>query len=312
MTHEADNSDGKPDDAVTVLIVDDGVLDRRMAGVIVEKQLGWLIESASDGTEALEHMGRQLPHVVLTDMRMPNMDGLQLVAEVRNRFPDVPVVLMTGHGNEEVAMRALQEGAASYVPKKCLSSDLATTLRRVVDVATIERRRLEMWKSLTRTEFEFLLTNDWTVVPDVIAHIQSYLERLGRCDATDVLRIGVTLEESLVNAIHHGNLEVSSCLRQEGGDLYLQTARERREVHPYCDRRVHFVVRICEDGVHFTVRDEGNGFDPSLLPDPTDPAGLERIGGRGLLLIHAFMDEVEFNETGNQITMVKRWGDSKV
>ena len=53
------------------------------------------------------------------------------------------------------------------------------------------------------------------------------------------------------------------------------------------------------------VRDDGNGFDPAILPDPTDPANLERVSGRGLLLIQTFMDSVRHNATGNEITMVK-------
>ena len=53
------------------------------------------------------------------------------------------------------------------------------------------------------------------------------------------------------------------------------------------------------------VADEGHGFDPNTLPDPTDPANLERVGGRGLLLIRTFMNEVTFNKAGNAITLVK-------
>ena len=54
------------------------------------------------------------------------------------------------------------------------------------------------------------------------------------------------------------------------------------------------------------VRDDGRGFDPSKLPDPTDPANLQKCCGRGLFLIRTFMDEVRFNDTGNEITMIKR------
>ena len=56
----------------------------------------------------------------------------------------------------------------------------------------------------------------------------------------------------------------------------------------------------------YVVEDEGPGFDPATLPLPTDPANLERIGGRGLMLIRTFMDEVEHNEKGNRITLRKR------
>ena len=56
----------------------------------------------------------------------------------------------------------------------------------------------------------------------------------------------------------------------------------------------------------YTVRDEGPGYDPSSLPDPTDPANVEKVSGRGLFLIRTFMDQVYHNETGNEITMIKR------
>ena len=60
----------------------------------------------------------------------------------------------------------------------------------------------------------------------------------------------------------------------------------------------------CE--ARFTIRDEGKGFDPSSLPDPTDPENLLKASGRGLLLVRTFMSEVTFNGIGNEITMIKR------
>jgi len=65
-------------------------------------------------------------------------------------------------------------------------------------------------------------------------------------------------------------------------------------------------VRLNCSEACFTIRDEGPGFDPSKLPDPTDPENLLKASGRGLLLIKTFMDEVTHSANGNQITMVKR------
>ena len=62
------------------------------------------------------------------------------------------------------------------------------------------------------------------------------------------------------------------------------------------------------DSATFVISDEGPGFDAAALRDPTDPENLEKAGGRGLLLINAFMDEVRHNDMGNEITMVKRKG----
>ena len=82
--------------------------------------------------------------------------------------------------------------------------------------------------------------------------------------------------------------------------------RDRRRESPYRDRRVHLWARESRDEATYVVRDEGPGFDPSALPDPTDPANLKKPSGRGLLLIRTFMDEVNHNAKGNEITMILR------
>ena len=81
--------------------------------------------------------------------------------------------------------------------------------------------------------------------------------------------------------------------------------KRRRAESPYAERTV--LVRAEQDAASLVciVEDEGDGFDPSGLPDPDDPRGLEESSGRGLILIRSFMDEVSFNDKGNQIRMVK-------
>jgi anti-sigma regulatory factor (Ser/Thr protein kinase) len=83
-------------------------------------------------------------------------------------------------------------------------------------------------------------------------------------------------------------------------------AEFRRRRPPYRDRRLHIRARLSRRQAVYVIRDEGPGFDPSTLPDPTDPAHLEMTTGRGLLLIRAYMDGVAFNWDGNQITLTKR------
>jgi len=65
-------------------------------------------------------------------------------------------------------------------------------------------------------------------------------------------------------------------------------------------------MHLTKDEATFIIRDEGAGFDPNDLPDPTAPENLIRASGRGILLIRTFMDDVCFNDKGNEITMVKR------
>ena len=119
----------------TVLVVDDSPIDRRLVGSILEKISGTKTEYAGDGAEALLKIERSPPDVVLTDLQMPKMDGLELVSTVRSRFPLVPVILMTGHGSEDIAVQALQRGAASYVNKSSISDELSRCLRTPLHIA---------------------------------------------------------------------------------------------------------------------------------------------------------------------------------
>ena len=102
----------------TVLVVDDSAMDRRLAGAIIQKAEGWKPVFAGNGVEALELIPRVSPDVVLTDMLMPQMDGLELVEAVRAKYPLTPVILMTAHGSEDLAIRASRRGRPVTSPSR--------------------------------------------------------------------------------------------------------------------------------------------------------------------------------------------------
>jgi CheY-like chemotaxis protein len=290
----------------TILVVDDSPVDRHLAGKLLEKAAGLTVVYAADGRSALDLMRDNTPDLVLTDMQMPGLDGLQLTGEIRTRFPSVPVILMTAHGSEELAVQALQQGASSYVPKRNLGQDLAETVENVLGVAKAAQTQERLLESLTQTDSHYMLRNDITLIPPLIGHLQENLARMKLCDEVGRLRVTVALQEALVNAIYHGNLEVSSELREQDDKAYQALLKERQTTKPYRDRRVYVTARETPAEAVYVIRDEGPGFDPSSLPDPTDPANVEKVSGRGLFLIRTFMDRVEHNEAGNQITMLKR------
>jgi anti-sigma regulatory factor (Ser/Thr protein kinase) len=138
------------------------------------------------------------------------------------------------------------------------------------------------------------------------------LVEVGLCDLTGATRAGIALEEALLNAIYHGNLEVSSELRENGDEAFHKLAAERRKQHPYCDRRVKVTARMSPARAAFVIVDQGPGFDVSRLPDPTDLNNIDRPSGRGVLLMRAFMSHVRYNAAGNGVKLIKssdRGGD---
>jgi CheY-like chemotaxis protein len=281
-------------------------MDRHLAGSIVQKLGGWQATFATNGVEALAVLEKQVPEVVLTDMLMPEMDGLQLVQAIRSKHPLVPVILMTAHGSEDIAIQALQRGAASYVPKKSLARDLGETLEQVLVSSSARRQEQRILERLDVFEARFVLENDTGLIPPLVGHLEEDLARLKLCEPGSLVLLGVALHEALTNAMLHGNLELDSAMRETDEKEYYRLALSRRGEAPYSERKAHVAAVFTRKEVTFVVRDEGQGFDPALLPDPTDPANLGKVSGRGLLLIQTFMDRISHNEKGNEITMVKR------
>jgi len=304
--HSLPAVDKEADDVATVLIVDDYVVDRRIAGGIVEKVDGLRAAYAGDGGSALVAIEAKMPVAVLTDLQMPQMDGLALVQEIRRRFPRLPVILMTAYGSEDVAIQALRAGAANYVPKKSLARELGETLRQVLAVSAVDRHRQRILGSLEKRESRFLIENDPSLITPLISLLQEDLGGMGLCDDTGRMRVGVALQEALANALYHGNLEVSSDLRQEDESEFYDLANRRRVLEPYTLRKIHVEARFERDEATYTIRDDGPGFDTSSLDRPIEPEDLMRIGGRGMLLIRTFMDDVRHNASGNEITLIKR------
>lgn len=290
----------------TVLVVDDSAVDRRLVGGLLEKDAELKVRYAVDGGDALAAMKRGPVDLVLTDLVMPGMDGLQLVAAVRGSTPSVPVILMTSKGSEEIAVRALQDGAASYVPKRILAQELLDTVRRVIALSARQRSHGRLLGHMTHSLCKFELGNESALVSTLVQYLQENLLQMGLCGDAECTRIGVALEEAMVNAMYHGNLEVGSELRGEDDTSFYRVAAERARVPPYRDRRILIQANLTRDEAVFSIRDEGPGFDPSTLPDPTSPESLERVSGRGLLLMRAFMDDIRHNSTGNEVTLVKR------
>ncbi|HAY80226.1 MAG TPA: hypothetical protein DCY79_10515 [Planctomycetaceae bacterium] len=288
----------------TVLVVDDAVLDQRLAGGFVEAA-GYKPCYASDGQQALEALANVTPDIVLTDLQMPHLDGLELVRRMSVEFPKVPVILMTAHGSEEIAREALNAGATSYVPKETLPQNLVEVLRMVEEVTGKRLEKDELLKIFVGSSSQFEFGYEPHATSAIINYVQQELEQIDFCDEGTRTLVCTALLEALTNAIDHGNLELDSKLRDER-DTYVNLGKERAQVEPYRSRRVYVDTRMTQQEVTFTVRDEGPGFDTTQIPDPTDPENLLKPSGRGIMLIRSFMDEVQFNDVGNEITMIKR------
>lgn len=179
-----------------------------------------------------------------------------------------------------------------------------STDTRVSDFA-IETCRADDSGPVRRVLF-FEIENDPTRISRVLNVVVEEVARMELADRPDDFRLRLALEEALMNAVVHGNLEVGSDLREAGDGAYERLIERRRHQEKYRGRRVRLTCDLRRDEAVFVVRDEGIGFDVNRLPDPRSRERVGRPAGRGVLLMRAFMDEVEFSHGGTVVTMTVR------
>lgn len=136
-----------------------------------------------------------------------------------------------------------------------------------------------------REKIEFEFPSAISLMHSVLDYLMKRVEKVGVIE-TDNSNLFVALDEAFVNAIKHGNKFDAN-----------KIVRISAEVSPTEAR--------------FTIEDEGEGFNVSEIPDPTNPENLFKTSGRGVLIIHNIMDEVSYNERGNRLTMVKKKSDNQ-
>ena len=137
-----------------------------------------------------------------------------------------------------------------------------------------------MSESCWSTSIERDIPSDAAVGKELIDELLVQLEQ-NDWSENDIFGMHLAVEEALVNAIKHGNQNDVS-------------------------KKVNVVYKLSPTQLHIQITDEGDGFDPNDVPDPTDEENLEIPSGRGLMLMHSFMTTVKFNSKGNQVVMEKK------
>lgn len=290
----------------SILLVDDNAVERRhLAGLLAGA--GYVVVESSNGAEALRAVNGAVPDAVVCDIRGTERDSLDLVAALRREVPSVPVLVTAIFGSEELAVKALRAGASSYLPKRNLARDVLQVLDELLSVAQSQVQQAVFLGRMTAVEHEFVIENNPELVGPVVSHVESMMNQMRQFSESERVQVGVAIHEAVVNAIVHGNLEISSELKSGDWNEYHAAVSERSRCDPYRNRRVTVTVRATREPMLLVrVRDEGPGFDPSKLPDPTDPVNIESGCGRGMLLIRTFFDSVTHSRNGNEIEMVKR------
>jgi len=291
-----------------ILVVDALSAERRLAVTLLAQSGMGNVAEAATVAQALT-MLRLVPlDLVVADLDSSGSGGFDLIEQLSHEQPLLPILVIAGQGDEELASEALQSGAAGYVSRERLRSDLVPTAERLLNAAAAHHGRMSLESLQARQSTSFEMDNDPGCVAAIVQHVSGQCRRFGITTEQEQVRVAVALEEALLNAIIHGNLQVGSELRERSDDTFRRLVERRRSEPEFAARRVRLFCEVDGECARIVIRDEGPGFDVRSLPDPRDPEYMLRASGRGVLLMRTFMDEVFYNAAGNEVTLIKRRG----
>ncbi|HPS59379.1 MAG TPA: response regulator [Spirochaetota bacterium] len=292
----------------TILVVDDEEIIR----ITIQKKLsrmGFNVLSFEKAEDALYYLKNSPGEVdlILTDIKLRKMDGIELLQRVNNLDEPVPVLIISGHGNVEDAIRALRYGASDYIRKPFDINDLTSSVRSILK-RKFEKKETEVLGQYKQYEKSVMvIPNSSELINMISFNLTKDLVPAGLFNYTTAENIALSLKEAIANAMFHGNFEIDSSLRDSGGmKQFNEEVAIRRNMEPYRDRTVRITYELTPEYVCYEIEDQGKGFNFKSLPDPRDPENFFKNSGRGLLIIRIHMDEVSWNSTGN-ITILKKY-----
>ena len=130
-----------------ILLVDDEEGIRKVLGITLS-DMGYDVETANSGEEALETYRKTRPHIVLTDIKMPGINGIELLGKIKKENPDTEVIMITGHGDMELAIQSLKLEATDFVTKPINDDVLEIALKRARERISMRQQLREYTENL--------------------------------------------------------------------------------------------------------------------------------------------------------------------
>ncbi len=263
---------------INVLVVDD---DREVLSTLAEilSELRLNPITAADGAEAIDKIKTRKIDLIITDLMMPNIDGFGLIEKTRQLNVNIPIAVISGHGEVNNVVNALSHGAYNFITKPFTIKEIENIVKRGLRLREFSLGTHRLLEGISNyTEME--IPSYPHLLPSAALYIVRECQWRGVEDETFLSNMSICIDELLNNALIHGN------------DLD-ET------------KKIHVKLVFDHEKITVTIEDEGEGFEYNNLLSEFTENSETLPTKRGLFIVNYLMDELSFNEKGNKITMVK-------
>ncbi len=261
-----------------VLIVDDDN-DLKEELELTFNEFGYDVVSMHSHDRAAARQDLSTFDLIITDLTDDTAQGQQLISDIQLYRSQPSITISSSVAEADKVTKAFKIDASNFKREPYNSNEL----RAIVEKALSYKSQIIDHVNLSakvHEKIEFAFPSDVSLMTAVLDYLVGRVTKLGVVNP-EQSNLFIALDEAFVNAVKHGNR--------------------------YDTRKtVYISADLSPEEARFTIEDEGEGFNPKEIPDPCDPGNLFKTSGRGVLFIRNIMDEVEYSERGNRLTMVKR------
>jgi len=264
-------------DSFRILVVDDEKDVRDTLCEMIES-LGYGVVVAETGTKALDRVRTERIDLIVTDLSMPEMSGLDLIVEAKRVSPNIPIAVISAYGNVENTTYALTRGAFSFIAKPFKMSQIKDMIRKGKQLRELSLGTYALM-DWVHSETDMTFPSQEDLFPSAILFVLKECQWRGIEDDARLENIAICMEELLSNALIHGN-------------------RKNK------DKQI--TMRMSFDAERFVlaVKDEGDGFDATTYLEKIRNNQTAIPEKRGLFIADLLVDELRFNEKCNEVTAV--------
>lgn len=293
-----------------ILVVEDDASSRLYLENLLEVN-GYTCRTATNGIEGLNAFEEFNPDVVVTDIQMPVMDGLEMLESIRNRKSDTIVIITTAYGSENYAIQALHLGANNYLKKPVAGVDLLPLLKKYHNIKYGKFPSETKPGKILFKKFKIEFITNMKEIPRIVDRILTE----SSCNYDDSNRINVELGlvELITNAFEHGNYEINFAEKLHALETNTLDTLYNNRAHntKYKNRKISIDFTMNNECCEWQIEDEGAGFDWKNIKDPTKEDNILELSGRGIFISSFLFDEIEYSGKGN-IVRVKKFFNSKL
>jgi len=285
-----------------ILIIDDEEAIREILNITLTDR-GHETLLAANGAKGIEIFKQEKPDITITDIRMPGIDGIEVLKKIKAIQNDAHVMIITAYGNEDIAVSALRQGAVDYIKKPFNPYELEEAVKKIIAIQEIKKLQEISANYVVEEVKKIIMPSHIHLIPGIIKQLVLNVKNKYK----HFFNLEFGLYEIILNAIEHGNFNINQKQKELAiAKGYYRDLLKEKMVNPeYSNKKVFIKYSLDPDRLKYVIRDEGEGFQWQKIPPVSSPMVFSKKVGKGIIIAKFSFDEVKFNLKGNEATLIK-------